>query len=340
MNFESNTGQISSPARFDVDCNLYKKFWSLQDYFRNPNQCYNKIPWKTFCSVSPQTPPPVYASTTWNWSFQLSTAHQRRPIRILNNQIGREEECVEELRRIHGHLDEFRCCGPGGRAAVLCQVLDEPQPPGASVGRLELPAIRPPSIPYHVPVPGRSGQVQTVSGTLAGKSVAESEKETSPSLAGTLRSWRKSNQHGWWKRSNEFIDYWRTLHLREPPLRMPSATSSKWVAALPVDLFAERERESLLRWTFLDGCLTVCHLSVNSSVKNCGVIGRMKDAPNSAPLPRPTLVPKMDRWLMVTGRRPASSLRNRDAWNGRSVIRFTTPIRRPSASLASKSTWI
>jgi len=34
---------------FKADHNLYKKFWSLQDFFRNPNQCYNKIPWKTFC---------------------------------------------------------------------------------------------------------------------------------------------------------------------------------------------------------------------------------------------------------------------------------------------------
>jgi THO complex subunit 1 len=34
------------------DYNLYKKFWSLQDFFRNPNQCYTKIPWKTFCLVA------------------------------------------------------------------------------------------------------------------------------------------------------------------------------------------------------------------------------------------------------------------------------------------------
>lgn len=34
---------------FKADHNLYKKFWSLQDFFRNPNQCYNKVPWKTFC---------------------------------------------------------------------------------------------------------------------------------------------------------------------------------------------------------------------------------------------------------------------------------------------------
>jgi len=37
---------------FKADYNLYKKFWSLQDFFRNPNQCYNKLPWKTFCLVN------------------------------------------------------------------------------------------------------------------------------------------------------------------------------------------------------------------------------------------------------------------------------------------------
>ena len=34
-----------------IDYNLYCKFWALQDFFRNPNQCYNKVQWKTFASV-------------------------------------------------------------------------------------------------------------------------------------------------------------------------------------------------------------------------------------------------------------------------------------------------
>ena len=34
-----------------VDYALYSKFWQLQDFFRNPNQCYNNIKWKTFSSV-------------------------------------------------------------------------------------------------------------------------------------------------------------------------------------------------------------------------------------------------------------------------------------------------
>lgn len=34
-----------------IDYNLYCKFWALQDFFRNPNQCYNVVQWKTFSTV-------------------------------------------------------------------------------------------------------------------------------------------------------------------------------------------------------------------------------------------------------------------------------------------------
>ncbi|XP_033246037.1 THO complex subunit 1 [Drosophila miranda] len=34
------------PLKIDYD--LYCKFWSLQDFFRNPNQCYGKAQWKMF----------------------------------------------------------------------------------------------------------------------------------------------------------------------------------------------------------------------------------------------------------------------------------------------------
>lgn len=34
-----------------VDYNLYRRFWALQDYFRKPTQCYDKIPWKAFQQV-------------------------------------------------------------------------------------------------------------------------------------------------------------------------------------------------------------------------------------------------------------------------------------------------
>ena len=35
-----------------IDYALYRRFWSLQDYFRRPSQCYEKVPWKHFVLVS------------------------------------------------------------------------------------------------------------------------------------------------------------------------------------------------------------------------------------------------------------------------------------------------
>ncbi|KAL3284462.1 hypothetical protein HHI36_018623 [Cryptolaemus montrouzieri] len=35
-----------------IDFTLYCKFWSLQDFFRFPTQCYDKVQWKLFCSHS------------------------------------------------------------------------------------------------------------------------------------------------------------------------------------------------------------------------------------------------------------------------------------------------
>ena len=34
-----------------IDYNLYSKFWLLQDYFRNPTQCYTAKGWRTFSQV-------------------------------------------------------------------------------------------------------------------------------------------------------------------------------------------------------------------------------------------------------------------------------------------------
>ncbi|XP_076669732.1 THO complex 1-like protein Hpr1 isoform X2 [Andrena cerasifolii] len=37
-----------SEIKVPIDYSLYRKFWALQDFFRNPNQCYQKIHWKVF----------------------------------------------------------------------------------------------------------------------------------------------------------------------------------------------------------------------------------------------------------------------------------------------------
>jgi len=36
----------------NIDYPLYKKFWMLQDFFRKPQQCYERLQWKTFITYS------------------------------------------------------------------------------------------------------------------------------------------------------------------------------------------------------------------------------------------------------------------------------------------------
>uniref|UniRef100_A0A3Q3KC32 Death domain-containing protein n=1 Tax=Monopterus albus TaxID=43700 RepID=A0A3Q3KC32_MONAL len=43
------------PCSIPIDYNLYRKFWTLQDYFRNPVQCYEKFSWMTFLKYSDET---------------------------------------------------------------------------------------------------------------------------------------------------------------------------------------------------------------------------------------------------------------------------------------------
>ncbi|XP_070603701.1 THO complex subunit 1 isoform X2 [Erythrolamprus reginae] len=51
---EGEMGDDEAPTSCSVpiDYNLYRKFWSLQDYFRNPVQCYEKVSWKIFLKYS------------------------------------------------------------------------------------------------------------------------------------------------------------------------------------------------------------------------------------------------------------------------------------------------
>lgn len=47
---EGETDDVSSTI--SVDYNLYRKFWSLQEYFRQPMLCYSKVHWRQFISHS------------------------------------------------------------------------------------------------------------------------------------------------------------------------------------------------------------------------------------------------------------------------------------------------
>lgn len=45
-------GEISAHHPVVIDYNLYRKFWTLQDYFRQPNTCYNRMSWRHFTSYA------------------------------------------------------------------------------------------------------------------------------------------------------------------------------------------------------------------------------------------------------------------------------------------------
>jgi len=53
MEVESKKIQIEKDSNnLNIDYNLYAKFWKLQDYFRNPLQCYQKDKWSEFSKFS------------------------------------------------------------------------------------------------------------------------------------------------------------------------------------------------------------------------------------------------------------------------------------------------
>ena len=52
MEVDSDGIKIEADQRsLSVDYALYSKFWKLQDFFRNPNQCYTNVNWRTFSTV-------------------------------------------------------------------------------------------------------------------------------------------------------------------------------------------------------------------------------------------------------------------------------------------------
>ncbi|XP_064625067.1 THO complex subunit 1-like isoform X2 [Lineus longissimus] len=50
MEIEEGEMEEQPPNSVPIDYNMYRKFWSLQDYFRTPVQCYDKLAWRKFTS--------------------------------------------------------------------------------------------------------------------------------------------------------------------------------------------------------------------------------------------------------------------------------------------------
>lgn len=52
---EDDEGLILTNESIALDFDRYKKFWSLQEYFRTPALCYKPIPWKKFTECADET---------------------------------------------------------------------------------------------------------------------------------------------------------------------------------------------------------------------------------------------------------------------------------------------
>lgn len=52
---EEEEGLISTNESLALDFDLYKKFWSLQEYFRTPALCYKPLYWKKFTDCADET---------------------------------------------------------------------------------------------------------------------------------------------------------------------------------------------------------------------------------------------------------------------------------------------
>ncbi|XP_044749657.1 THO complex subunit 1 [Coccinella septempunctata] len=60
-----------------LDFTFYCKFWSLQDFFRYPAQCYDKVQWKTFCSHS-QSILSIFQGLKLEYAGKGNTASDRK----------------------------------------------------------------------------------------------------------------------------------------------------------------------------------------------------------------------------------------------------------------------
>ncbi|XP_078460926.1 THO complex subunit 1 isoform X1 [Lampetra planeri] len=65
---EMGEDDIVTTSSVPIDYNLYRKFWSLQDFFRCPLQCYDRLQWRTFSKFSEEV-------LTVFKSFKLDDAH-------------------------------------------------------------------------------------------------------------------------------------------------------------------------------------------------------------------------------------------------------------------------
>jgi len=98
----------------NVDYSLYRKFWQIQDYFRNPAQCYQKMPWKQFS---------LYATDVLSTfqSFKLDPASGKSSVPSVSGSQGAEHYFAKYLTNMN--LLQLQLSDSNFRRYILLQFL-------------------------------------------------------------------------------------------------------------------------------------------------------------------------------------------------------------------------
>ncbi|CAL8101233.1 unnamed protein product [Orchesella dallaii] len=113
--------QEEKKKKIKVDYNLYVKFWSLQDYFRTPLDCYNKISWKTFTMYT-QDVLGAFHSFKLDEAMQLLVILQylTLPVKFKTDSQVLSEDQADFIKKTSEKIYFYRKTPPQGCEFVKC----------------------------------------------------------------------------------------------------------------------------------------------------------------------------------------------------------------------------
>lgn len=109
--------------KLTIDYNLYCRFWSLQEFFRNPNTCYNKLQWKTFVAHSGSVLSAFSSYKLETVELQKSKMNRLKPLTDVEMQGQGKEQHYFAKFLTNQKLLELQLSDSNFRRCVLIQFL-------------------------------------------------------------------------------------------------------------------------------------------------------------------------------------------------------------------------
>ncbi|CAH4028864.1 THO complex subunit 1 [Pieris brassicae] len=108
--------------KLNIDYNLYCRFWSLQEFFRSPNTCYNKIQWKTFVAHSGSVLSAFSSYKLEAIELQKSKLNRLKPVNDVEMEESKEQHYFAKFLT-NQKLLELQLSDANFRRCVLIQFL-------------------------------------------------------------------------------------------------------------------------------------------------------------------------------------------------------------------------